>query len=173
MPLTGSFRKLAALRGALEDLSRGHWRAEINRRLGERALELVRAQFDRGQNPYGQSWARPKFRSGMPLVDSGNLRNSFYSTSDDRGFRLGSRHPGANLHNRGGTVRPVAARLLAFKVGGTRGGRGKGGRWIFARKVVIPGRQILPLANKLGGTWASALRAVANSHIRKKLGGRR
>jgi phage gpG-like protein len=173
MPLAGDFRKLAALREAAARVGTGRWRAPLSRLLAARALELVQAQFDRSQDPYGQRWKAPQFRRGRPLLNTGNLRSSFDVTSSASGFPLRSKHPGARLHNYGGVVRPVRARVLAFRVGGTRGGHGRGARWVFAKKVVIPQRRILPAAGKLGGTWASALRATAAQFMRDQLQGRR
>lgn len=172
MALTGAFGPLRTLTRTVSRLSGGAWRPALSRALADRALELVHAQFDRGRDPYGQLWAPLKSRRGRPLLNTGTLRLSFEVASGALGFRLRSKHPGARLHNYGGVVVPKNARALAFKVGGTRGGRGKGARWVFARRVVIPRRQILPSGDRLGGAWSNALRATALAWLLRQASGR-
>lgn len=126
---------LAALSRRGEDLS------PLMARLGAALVASVKFGFLSSRSPYGVSWAALKLRQGQPLRDTGALMNSItYVPSSQSviiGPGFGPSSKGAAVQQFGATIRPVKARMLAFKPRGSS-------RWIFAKRVTIPPRPYLP-----------------------------
>ena len=91
----------------------------LMRRLSETMHKGVRDNFRAGDRP---KWLGLKYRNGKPLNDTGALRNSFSTFSDNDTALVGTNLVYAAIHNFGGMA-----------------GRG--------RKVRIPQREFLVLSN--------------------------
>jgi phage gpG-like protein len=145
---------------------------QVNQNIAEEALSLVQRGFQTTTNPYGQAWAPAKYRAGVVLSDKRRLRNSYTigGVSPD-GFRIGTNAKYAKTHQYGATIVPKTAKMLAFQIqigtrvkrGGGKGSAIKG--WIFAKKVVIPARQMMP-EGSLPQTWSDAFVSTADEVLR-------
>lgn len=102
-------------------------------------LSDVKSRFSSGTDPSGTKWrplkhARPN-GGDVPLRDTGILMASFSGGSDSTSVWVGTTHPGAALHNFGGTVRGKGKMLAipltkeAKRSGGPR--RWKNGKLVF------------------------------------------
>lgn len=77
-------------------------------------------RFDAGGDPPG-SWP-PTRRGGTILRDTGLFaRSVHFRVLDERSVAVGSNRPGANIHQFGGTIRPVKAKALAIPLPGIKG----------------------------------------------------
>lgn len=133
----------------------------------------VRRQFYEGVTSTGLPFQRlkmPRPAGGdKPLLSTGELANSYIAEASSTAIEVASRHPGAKLHQLGGTVKPVRAKALtipltkeAARYGSPRRfprklfskwgflveivGNGNKKRWVFhyafAKKVEIPARPV-------------------------------
>lgn len=84
------------------------------------AVSGAKDHFRLSQGPDGRQWAplaHPRPRGGdKPLRDRGLLMASLSASKTEQGLRLAASHPGANLHQFGGTVKPKRAKMLAIPV---------------------------------------------------------
>lgn len=157
MALTGDFAKLGRLYKKLEKLGQSALKAEILKGLSEEALAQVQMEFDEGVDPTGSPW-KSVGRGGQPLRDTGRLANSFSAASTDSGFRVFTPVPYAGTHQNGATIYAKGG-ALRFKVGG---------RWVYAKKVTIPKRQIIP-TNGILGRWRKPMEDLVRSMIREAM----
>lgn len=94
--------KIEAVGGAL-------FKAELGKRLGATALKLIDDEFAGSVDPYGRPWAPITYRSGLPLVDTGRLRNSFSAYGIRpmaEGFEVGTKVAYSEWHQYGVDVGP-------------------------------------------------------------------
>lgn len=94
--------------------------ASVSRALRVIAVGGVREGFQTKTDPDGRPWrrlahARPD-GSTEQLQDSGRLKASVKAEVSARQLILLASHPGANLHQYGGTVTPKAGKFLAIPV---------------------------------------------------------
>jgi phage gpG-like protein len=159
MGLTGDFRRLDALRKNVAKIAAAGFRREIGAALGGTAMKMVADGFRGERDPYGVSWEGLKLRSGKILQNTGRMRASANTQPTANGFRLSIPVRYAVTHQKGMTIVPKTARALAF--------RGPGGM-IFAQKVKIPKRQMVPEASTggLGPIWLAAFERTANALVR-------
>ena len=66
------------------------------------------------------------------------------------------------VHQYGATIVPKKGQFLRFPVG-----RGRKRRFVFAKKVTIPARSMVPLPGNLGPIWTRAFRRTAESVVRR------
>lgn len=125
----------------------------------------VRDRFRVGAGPGGVPW-RPSRRvlhgGGLTLVDTSGLLNSVTHVADDRRVEVGviaktesAKH--AATHQFGAVIRPVKARMLAF--------RGPDGHLVMAHSVTIPARPFIGIDDDdradLLAAWVAQLEALA------------
>jgi phage gpG-like protein len=161
----------AAAFGALEQLT-GHVGAlghekflgELKTRLGAQARKELIDGFEHGRDPYGNTWAPLRLRRGQPLRDRGLLQNSYSPQPSADGFQLGTSVRYARTHQYGAVVRPVAGKVLRFRVPGI------GFRSL--REAVVPARQMVPEMGTggVGAIWGDALNREANKTMREQMG---
>lgn len=84
-------RRLKQIQTRMKRLGGRQFRRELNTELGQDAMFLVHRGFETSADPYGRRWQGPKRRKGMPLLDTGRLRNSFSVRYTSAGFYLSSR----------------------------------------------------------------------------------
>lgn len=155
--IRGDFQKLQQWVQKLDDLGRHDVLRTINRACAEEAISLIRDGFREERAPDGRPWKELKLRKGRILQDTNRLRNSFHVaevTAD--GFRVSGSAKYAVFHQRGtgiygpsGTpIRPVRAKVLAWRTGGKR---------YVARSVKgVPPRPMVP-EGKLPQRWLDPL----------------
>lgn len=84
------------------------------------AIAGVREHFQTQTAPDGKKWKALRHGrvggGGGPLNDTGRLKASVGATIDRDRLLLTASHPGANLHQFGGVVRPKRAKMLAIPV---------------------------------------------------------
>jgi phage gpG-like protein len=140
------------------------WRAGLSKNLAQEAQTQIVMGFAAQRDPYGRPWQpsrRAVSQGGQTLSDTARLRRSFSSPQaisrvDERGFEVGTNVLYAMAHQHGMTIRPKSKRVLAFKVNG---------RFVFAKKVVIPQRMMIP-EGQLGPIWSSAFQRAASAYFR-------
>ena len=158
------------LRKRMQQASRGALKERMLKSAAAEALTQVQLGFRSGIDPYGKPWAKLKFRRGQPLRDTRILQNSFSSRPTSNGFVVGTNREDKIVvtHQEGRTIVPKKAPLLAFKVPGKIGKgarRGKPG-WVFAKKVVVPARKMVPDKGQLSNRWQRAIDAAVNTSVR-------
>lgn len=142
--------ELRKLLRQMQDLSQGKALAPVTRAVAHESIVRIKDCFRRGETPYGDKWA-PVARGGMPLLDTGRLRNGFVDNSRPGRVEIHNPTKYAALHNFGGKVS-----------GGLRRG------WMFVRA-----RQFLPDSRGLPASWEEKLSLVANLAFYKFLGFKR
>lgn len=158
MKITGDFDKLERLQRQFAEAS-----SKLKLRLlQEGAIEArrqVRRSFAEGRDPYGRAWAPLKLRSGGPLRDTGDLAEYTIKSGKDS-FVLTAGAPYAATHQHGAVITPKKAKMLSFQVDGT---------WYFAKRVVIPKRQMVP-EGTWGHIWTDAFAERFDKTIREWFG---
>lgn len=77
----------------------------------------MKNHFTRGSGPNGETWKpiRPRPQGGdKPLLNTGKMRASITGIAEPHGASAGTNALQANLHNAGGTIRPVNAKMLSI-----------------------------------------------------------
>ena len=146
----------------LESIGDNSYRARLSQRMSRTMLRLVQNSIDTSTDCYG--------RQMLPRVDDGaaplkGLRNSFMASFTVNGPRVGTDKWYAKVHNRGWRIEPQSAPYLKFRL--------PSGRWVSARTVIIPRRQLVPtFQTGLGPVWGPVLRDDADAIMREYLRGR-
>jgi phage virion morphogenesis protein len=134
--LTGADAALAALG---EAAARAEHPKDLFDEIGASLVVSTQRRFEAGVGPDGSPWP-PSIRAlaegGRTLVDSGRLMQSLTHVPSDAGVEVGTNVLYAAIHQFGGTVRPVKAAALHFKLLGQD---------IFVDHVTIPARPFLGL----------------------------
>ena len=108
--------------------------------MGNAIARNAKRDMGRGISIHGSSFAPLRIRSGIPLNDTGQLKNSIMASATGTGAVValtGSRNNmiGA-VHNFGATIRAKNKPFLVFK--------GSNGQMIFTKSVTIPQREFFP-----------------------------
>ena len=161
---------IVALRHKLESATGGELRRAMSDALGTRAQQLVYKGFRESKAPDGTPWAPVKrlrklrrghfgpARSGKPLVDTGNLRQSVVMQSGEGGFRVEITAPYAKYQQDGTRGHRSRVRALLGRLGVQRF---KGG---------ITPRPMVPRdARDLNPIWMPAFKQTARQIIRRRL----
>jgi phage gpG-like protein len=105
---------------------------------GETLISLTQERFALGKDPYDQPWKqsrRARDQGGQTLRDNGVLRNSFtWELNGTDSLIYGTNIKYAAIHQFGGEITPKK-KFLKFS---------SGGKTIFAKKVTMPKRAMLP-----------------------------
>lgn len=92
--------------------------ASVQREITQIAVSDVKRRFMTGTNPKGVPWKPLKYKrpngGDKPLLDTGRLMASITGTATAKEIVIGTNHPGAALHNFGGTVKPKNGKYLAI-----------------------------------------------------------
>ena len=121
--------ELKAARSRGVDLRPG-WRA-----VGQAGVAQTRRRFLSGVGPDGSPWKKGRKPTGQTLIESGLLLRSIgVRNASQGGVEWGSNRVYAAIHQFGGTIRPVKAKALRFKVAGG---------FVVATAVRIPARPYL------------------------------
>lgn len=101
MGVTGDFGKLKRLRAGFEGMKTQGFKAGLCRQMGEHSRDLVLQCFENARDPYGNAWARLKYRRGRPLRLTGRLYNSITTRSSAQGWSVSTPVIYAATHNYG------------------------------------------------------------------------
>lgn len=108
----------------------------LGRQLVQIMVSDIKGRFSSGTDPQGQPWVPLKWPrptgGDKPLRDTGVLMASFTGRFDATSVTVGTTHPGAALHNFGGTVR-ARNKMLAIPL--TKEARRSGGPRRFGRTL--------------------------------------
>lgn len=113
--------------------------------------DLIKLGFNDGEEPWGAPWAKPKYRPGQPLRDTGRLMNSigFEMTGDEA--LVGTNVCYGMVHQFGAHIvagKPSGNQVCGYKPKGAALLRwAVGGKWYSAKEVTIPARPFLPIRN--------------------------
>lgn len=162
MGVRGDFKALRVLREGALAIGSGRVGRAVVRQCADEAEALLMMEFSLGEDPYGRRWPR-KWGGSQPLRHFG--KHLTVQVVAGRGFRVTSTHPGARIHQYGGTIRPKRRRALAIPV---HGGPNAGGSLRFVRKVVMPDRQYVP-EWALPRAWLARFRQVEASELERVL----
>ncbi len=142
--------------------------------LAEEVHHQVGLGFNRQEDPEGRPWKKT-YRGGQILRNSGRLRNSLGYRVTGKGFVYGTNVIYAGVQNFGAIIRPKNKKMLAFRVGGSRGGHGKGANTVFAKEVTVPRRQFLPYHGHrpyLPTRWRGGMFDIARQHMKSVMADR-
>lgn len=155
--------KLKIIQRQLKALGSEKFRSRLVAQLAEAAKAEVLLGFETSTDPYGKKWA-PVIRGGMPLLDTGRLRNSITVTHTSKSFRIGTNVKYAQTHQHGATIKAKEpGKPLRFKVGA-------GKQWRSKYAVKIPQRMFLP-ARQLPPRWRPIFIGVTDRVIKELLHG--
>lgn len=164
MPVKGSGKAgLEALIKKLKASADGRAAYETAKKLvAAEAITQVQLGFRESRDPYGKPWAPLTSRPGKPLLNTARLRNSFTYDLMPNAIRIGTNFPFASVHQRGMVITPREAKRLRFFLPGAGQARvradRRGANVVFAKKVVIPQRLMVPTRERgPGPIWRPAL----------------
>lgn len=185
----GDYSKLRELIQGVGKLSRTG-RRDVVKVFSAAFMRRTDLCFQRSSTPYGEAWPPLKVRKGMPLLDTGRLRNSVVAGTRPRadGVYVSSNVVYAAIHNYGGSVshsarvQPRNARGNRFasrkEAGKTKASHKRLGvaktrvSFIGAHDVGIPKRQFLPDPSRdLPWSYAKDLQDSAKAVIEATLRG--
>ena len=172
-----------ALVKALGQLA-GSGKTSMQKALGETAISQAALGIRQSVNPYGDPFAPLTSRTGIPLRDTGNNIQRSWTAGQETptSFVFGSRFKYLATHQYGATIVPVRAKALSFhlvtarveksyRIGKWRAKKGDvlATKQIYAQKVVIPRRQMVPEENTggLGPRWTRAFERTIQTYLRK------
>lgn len=167
-----SDKKARDLIEALKDIGNGAAMLDLQKRLGATAVAEAEKGVRQSRDPYGQAWAPLTSRTGRPLRDTGNnIQRSWNARPrGTRSFVFGSRFKWLKTHQYGAVIVPKRASRLRFKVATSYSIRGRRATFgtVYAKRVVIPRRQLVPEQNTggLGPIWQKAFDRAAGRWLR-------
>ncbi len=187
MSNASSTERAKAIAAAFKQLS-GTQKIRLQRRLGATAVAEAEKGVRLGRDPYGNKWAPLTSRTGLPLRRTGNniQRNWNAQTLSPTRFVFGSGFRWIKTHQYGAVIRPKRARALRFWVEGAsavqsfkegsfkiKKGQATQMTLVFARKVVIPRRQLVPEVSTggIGKIWFKAFERTTNAYVKQLMSG--
>ena len=167
--------KAKALVDAFGQLA-GNGKVALQKKLGETAIAQAALGIRQSVNPYGDPFEALRSRTGIPLRRTGNNIQRSWTAGQATAvsFVFGNRFKYLATHQYGVTIIPKRVPLLRFSVENapkrTKSGRWKSGgsRVVYALKVVIPRRQMVPEMDTggLGPRWTKAFERTIRAHLR-------
>lgn len=174
-----------ALIDAMQQLA-GPGKVALQKRLGEVSITQAALGIRRSQNPYGDPFAPLTSRTGIPLRDTGNNIQRSWTAEQETptSFVFGNRFKYLATHQYGAVIRPVRAKALRFSIVTARVQKSyRIGKWyakkgdvlatkeIFAQKVTIPRRQMVPEMDTggLGPRWTRAFERAIRNYLKSLL----
>lgn len=127
---------------------------DIAANMAEEALNLVREGFESAEDPYGKAWAEKQIPNGSrPLHGpTGELRNNWHLSLAKDGFTIANGKIYASVHQGGATIRPKSKKYLRFMAGD---------KAVFAKKVTIPPRPMVPKEGDMPPKWEQRFKETA------------
>lgn len=155
-------------------------RVELQKLLGQDAIREAQTGIRTQRDPYGKPFAPLTSRTGQALRRTGNnIQRGWVSkqeTPDE--FVFGSRFAYLGPHQYGAVITAKNGKVLRFRLegggqpvyqAGRRGVRqvGTTGRIVYARRVVIPRRQMVPEKDTggLGSRWFRSFSRVVERYM--------
>lgn len=126
----------------------------LSEAVGDAWWEATLNRFDAGTAPDGKPWpvsSRARIQGGQTLVDKGLLRDSLTMQASPDEVRLGSNIIYARIHQLGGTIKPVRASSLRFRIAG--------GGFVSTQEVKIPARPYVGFGHEDAALIKDALSA--------------
>lgn len=180
-----STRRAEHLQEAVRRLSAQDLRV-LQKRLGQTAVTQAQLGVRQGRDPYGKPWAPLTSRTGQPLRRTGNNIQRSWTASGETttSFQFGSRFKYLATHQYGAIIRPKYAKALrfwveganasqSFRVGRVRVKKGQATQMnlVFAQKVTIPRRQMVPEQNTggLSKIWFRAFSRTTRLFLEERL----
>ncbi|WP_085593506.1 phage virion morphogenesis protein [Thalassospira sp. MCCC 1A01428] len=105
--------------------------------IGNALLLNIDLRFENSRGPDGTPWKKTA-RGGQILVDTARLRNSMDMDVSANAVAVGTNVIYASTHQKGATIKPVKARVLAFQING---------KPVFAKSVTIPARPFIGIGD--------------------------
>jgi phage gpG-like protein len=131
---------------------------------------VIADQFKQGRDPYGNAWKKLAFRQGQPLRDTGLLSASFMAKVEGDKVIVGTPVAYALIHQKGMVITAKPHDSGTNSIGKRYGAKALkfkgGGGFIYAKKVTIPARQILPEGN-LPVSYRLSIEATVKEAINK------
>jgi phage gpG-like protein len=133
---------------------------------------VIADQFKQGKDPYGNAWKKLAFRQGQPLRDSGTLSASFMAKEEGDKVIVGTPVSYAPIHQKGMVITAKPNNAGTNSIGKRYGAKalkfkGGSGGFIYAKKVTIPARPILPEEGNLPASYRESIEATINKAINK------
>lgn len=148
----------------------GDGKIKLQKQLGETAIAQAALGIRRSENPYGDPFAPLTSRTGIPLRGTGNNIQRSWTAGQETptSFVFGNRFKYLATHQYGAVIKPVKAKALAFQV--ERAPK-KGSKFVYAQKVTIPRRQMVPEMDTggLGPRWTGAFERTIKEYLKKLL----
>lgn len=161
----------------------GNGKVALQKKLGETAIAQAALGIRRSVNPYGDPFVPLTSREGIPLRDTGNNIQRSWTAGQETptSFVFGNRFKYLATHQYGAVIRPVRAKALRFSIVTARVQKSyRIGKWrakkgdvlatkeIFAQKVTIPRRQMVPEMDTggLGPRWTKAFERTIRAYLR-------
>lgn len=153
--------------------------------IGSRVADRVRLCFKFSVDPWGNPWAKLKYRRGQPLVKTGRLRSSIASRADNTGVTIGTNVDYAPPHQFGADIQQLARSQSIFRRIRKDGTFARGGRFVkrgvanFESKVTIgayasgiPPRPFLPIKTpggpvQLPAAWSASIVRALRVYFKK------
>lgn len=166
MSNSSASRRAIDLQDAVHSLA-GPARVELQKLLGQDAIREAQEGVRKSRDPYGNEWAPITSRNGQPLRKTGNNIQRGWTAGGETPdkFVFGSRFKYLATHQYGAVIKPKPGNLrgrLRFRMHG---------KFVSARQVTIPRRQLVPEMDTggLGDKWQRSFAVVVKNYLRKKL----
>lgn len=132
--------------------------------IGSMGVSMIQLGFRQGSDPWGNAWetsARAGRESGQTLRDTGQLYRSLLEyLSDQESVTWGTNKIYGAIHQFGGTIVPVNAPYLHFRIGDD---------WVKTLEVNIPARPFLPINESREGElpqdWIDGIDRIVRKHL--------
>lgn len=168
--------KAKALVDAFGQLA-GAGKIKLQKQIGETAIAQAALGIRQSVNPYGDPFAPLTSRTGIPLRRTGNnIQRSWTSGQETpTSFVFGNRFKYLATHQYGAVIKAKPGSVLRFSVENaprkTKSGRFRsaGSRVVYALKVTIPRRQMVPEMDTggLGPRWTRAFERTIRAYLKK------
>lgn len=134
----------------------------LHEAIGADLAELTRQGFHDGQDPYGEDWEHPIFRSGQPLRDTDRLMNSITYRVGSDFVEIGTNVCYASVHQSGAKISAKPGQPGVNSCGQRKGApylvfKNGAGQTVRAKEVNIPARPFLPDERGLPEPWRRSL----------------
>lgn len=174
-----STKRALALADAVKSLA-GPRKVVLQKRLGQTAIAQAQLGVRQGRDPYGEAWKPLTSRTGRPLRRTGNniQRSWTAGSAGPDSFIFGSRFKYLATHQYGAVIKPKNGKVLRWKEEGPTvrfGGQFAEtltlSRFIYAKKVTIPRRQLVPEQSTggIGKKWFRAFSRTVERYIQETL----
>lgn len=124
------------------------------------STDMMRESMERIEEGIQPELSPATGRSGTPLRDTGRLMNSIRASHDANAARTTAHHEWAYVHQFGAIIKAKegtrhvsyttkSGKTVEYDAPNVLAWKGKDGKWHFAKKVVIPKREIFKMTDRL------------------------